>query len=74
MRKIFCFFISLLLFSCAEKSVKNKYYGKFDNNCSIQILGKKDIIIDENFSPTSMNYQYIMLMIILYISLIMIKV
>ena len=59
MRKIFCFFISLLLFSCAEKSVKNKYYGKFDNNCSIQILGKKDIIIDENFSPTSMYIQYI---------------
>lgn len=59
MRIIFYLLIILFLFSCTEDSVKNEYFDKLENKCSIRTIGKKDIIIDENFSPTSMYIQYI---------------
>lgn len=59
MKTKFYFFIILFLFSCSKDVVKNEYCDKFENHCSIRTIGKKDIVIDENFSPTSMYIQYI---------------
>lgn len=45
--------------SCKKNTVKNEFYKKLENKCSIQFIGKKDIPVDENVS-TSVNYiQYI---------------
>lgn len=59
MKEIFYLLTSLFLFSCSKDVVKNENSDKFENRCSIRTIGKKDIIIDENVSATSMYMQYV---------------
>lgn len=59
MKKIIYLLTCLFLFSCSKDVVKNENSDKLKNRCSIRTIGKKDIIIDENVSATSMYMQYV---------------
>lgn len=57
--KLFSIYICFSLFSCNTNSVKNEYYNKYKNKCKIELIGKKEISLDENTSSFTMFMQYI---------------
>lgn len=58
---IFIYLIALLSIccSCTHNTVKNEFYQKLKNKCSIQYVGKKEIPVDENVSISTLYIQYI---------------